>query len=450
MPVVRHELEVMLVSASLAVEHDDRVAVEIRAFPDVVGVVGGGIAAGHVQESALRVQRKRSPSSGAADRYSRNILPGRTVKRARALGSSDRIVFGPRYEIELPDDFARLAVERIHAPLHALLVAAGIADEYEALPGDRRRRHHLVLLRIADRRLPEPLTGLKVVGEYAAVLRAAIEPAIHVGRAAIRRQKVTGILFMRAPILGAGRRIQRKDIEFGRADQRALDHEQAGLEGRESLGVVGAQHLEVADVLGIDLTKVREALRSQRLVVARPVSCRGRGRDRHGWRRRGSEGRILFPRERAFRRVQRERDVAKLGPGYFSPGRMRKIVADPNADRGRDQPKNDVFARAPHFSLLPVASWRARSCEKQFAALLNSPNGSENPPSTDASVPDEGLNRRSDLSPTLEPPFPGRHFDTLMTAVGPACRPTRRKHLVIAPAPGDCACSVLSNGARVY
>src|SRR5580658_5618560 len=212
MPIVRHELEVILVSAGLAVEHDDRIAVEIRALTDVVGVVGGRIAAGHIQESGLRVQRKRSPGSAAADRRSRDVLPGRTVKRARALGPADRIVFGPGHEIELPDDFARLAVERIHAPLHALLVAAGIADEYETLPGDRRRRHHLVLLRIADRRLPESLTGLKLVGEYAAVLRAAIEPAVHVGRAAVRRQKVAGILFMHAPILGAGRRIERKDI----------------------------------------------------------------------------------------------------------------------------------------------------------------------------------------------------------------------------------------------
>src|SRR6266852_5317294 len=111
MPIPRHELEVMLVSASLAVEHDDRVAVEIRALTDVVGVVGSRIAAGHVQESALRVQRKRSPGSGAADGHSRDILPGRAVKRALALRAADRIVFGLGHEIELPNDFARLAVE---------------------------------------------------------------------------------------------------------------------------------------------------------------------------------------------------------------------------------------------------------------------------------------------------------------------------------------------------
>jgi hypothetical protein len=76
---------------------------------------------------------------------------------------------------------------------------------------------------------------------------------------------------VRAPILRAGRRVEREDIKFGRADQGALHHDQAGLEARESSGVVGAQHLELADILRIDLAEVGEALGSERLVVARPV-----------------------------------------------------------------------------------------------------------------------------------------------------------------------------------
>jgi hypothetical protein len=35
-----------------------------------------------------------------------------------------------------------------------------------------------------------------------------------------------------APVLGAGRGVDRENIEFGRADERALHHDEPGLEAR--------------------------------------------------------------------------------------------------------------------------------------------------------------------------------------------------------------------------
>jgi hypothetical protein len=161
---------------------------------------------------------------------------------------------------------------------------------------------------------------------------------------------------VRTPILGAGRRVDGENVEFSRADQSALDHDRAHLEGRESLGVVGAKHLELANVLRVDLTEVRESLRGQGLVVAWPVSRGARRRRRGGWRCSGFEGRVLLRRHRTRRRVQREQDVAHLGPGYFRPGRVREIVGNPGADCGRadrNKRKNDVIEPTSHFRLFP-------------------------------------------------------------------------------------------------
>jgi hypothetical protein len=43
-----------------------------------------------------------------------------------------------------------------------------------------------------------------------------------------------------SPILGASSRVERKNIEFGGADQSVVHHDQAGFEGGELINVISA------------------------------------------------------------------------------------------------------------------------------------------------------------------------------------------------------------------
>ena len=139
-----------------------------------------------------------------------------------ALRPANRIALGLGHEEEFPDDLAGLGVERVHAPLHALEVAAGDADEDKAVPGDRRGRHDFALLGVGDRGLPEPLAGLEIVGQHRPSSVPRKKHAIQVGRAPVGRQNVGWRVHVRAPIHGAIGRVEREDIEFGGADQGAL------------------------------------------------------------------------------------------------------------------------------------------------------------------------------------------------------------------------------------
>ena len=122
----------------------------------------------------------------------------------------------------------------------ALEVAARIADEDQAVPGDRGRRHRLAMFRVRDSRFPHPLASLEVIGQHSPVLGAAKQHAVQVGGASVGRQKGRRIVLVRAPIFGASRRVEGENIELGCADQRVVHHDQAGLEGGELVDVIGA------------------------------------------------------------------------------------------------------------------------------------------------------------------------------------------------------------------
>ena len=125
----------------------------------------------------------------------------------------------------MPRNLAGLGVERIHTPLAAFEVAAGVADEDEAVPCDRRRRHTFALRRIRYRRLPEPLAGLEVIGQHPTVVGPAEQRDVEVGGAPIGRQNVGRIFLVGAPVLDAGRGVDRENIEFDRTDERPLHHD---------------------------------------------------------------------------------------------------------------------------------------------------------------------------------------------------------------------------------
>jgi hypothetical protein len=111
--------------------------------------------------------------------------------------------------------------------LAAFGVAAGVADENKAVPGDRRGRDELAPACVGDRRRPNALAGLEVIGEHSSIQGAAVEHAIQVGCPTHRRQDRGRHIFTGTPILGAACRIEGENVGHGRADQSAVDHDQA-------------------------------------------------------------------------------------------------------------------------------------------------------------------------------------------------------------------------------
>jgi alcohol dehydrogenase (cytochrome c) len=82
--------------------------------------------------------------------------------------------------------------------------------------------------------------GFEVISQHAPVLGPSEKHAVQIGRAAIGRQDVGRVFLVRPPVLGAGRGVDRENIEFRRADEGAFDHDQAGFHARQTPGVVGA------------------------------------------------------------------------------------------------------------------------------------------------------------------------------------------------------------------
>jgi hypothetical protein len=138
------------------------------------------------------VEGERCPDPAAADGYAGRVFPSRHVEGRRAQRSADHVALGFGNQKELPDDLAGLRVEREHVPFPTLEVAARIADEDEAVPGNRCRRHRLAMFRVRDRRFPNSLAGLEVISQHPPVLGAAEQHAVQIGGASVGGQKGGG------------------------------------------------------------------------------------------------------------------------------------------------------------------------------------------------------------------------------------------------------------------
>ena len=98
---------------------------------------------GRIAALLFDIERVRRPAAAAADRNAGRVLPSRRIERRRAQRPAHHVALDLGNEEELPDDLAGLRLEREHVPLAALEVSACIADEDEAVRGDRRRGHRL-------------------------------------------------------------------------------------------------------------------------------------------------------------------------------------------------------------------------------------------------------------------------------------------------------------------
>src|SRR5258706_11294042 len=191
------------VNAGLGIEDDNRIRKQICARPHLFEEIRARIAARDVEQPLQRIERVGGPGGTARDRNAARIPPGRARDCLHAL-----IVWGGRSlvrdHVGFPRDLSGLGVERIHPTAALVAIAAGIADEDEAIPRDRRRRYGFALLPVGDSLLPKLFSPRCVIGEDAAILRPAEQAPIQVSRAAVHRERPLDVL-MYAPFLLAGR-----------------------------------------------------------------------------------------------------------------------------------------------------------------------------------------------------------------------------------------------------
>src|SRR4029077_6016968 len=198
MEIVFDHLEMALIGPGLRIEHYYGVGEQIVPAAVLVREVRRWIAARDVQQSGGRIERVRGPGPTAGNRETVRGLPGvcRLGRRVGCLRATREVSLALRLHVELPDDMAVLRVERIHSALDTLVVTAGVANENEALPRYRCRRHGLTPDGIRDSGRPQTLAGLCLVRQHAAVGGAAIQAAVKPGEAAVDLERAGGELLV--------------------------------------------------------------------------------------------------------------------------------------------------------------------------------------------------------------------------------------------------------------
>ena len=192
--------------------------------------------------------------------------PGR--QRCRGLRSRD--TSSGASTSRTPHDAAGIRVRATCAP-YALVVAPGIADEYQSVPSNGGRRNGLASSRIRDDRGPEEFAVLGGIGDHMAIGRAAKHAPLQVGRAPVDLESPGGKIAMGTPIQFAGVGVDRNRVVLGSGKQRAFNLDQARLKRHLFAGIEAAAYLEPRDAFRINGIEGGESLGSERVVVARPV-----------------------------------------------------------------------------------------------------------------------------------------------------------------------------------
>ena len=91
MPVLRHQLEMILVSPRLGIEHDNRAGIQIFPLTRTQRKVGRGIPARDVQEPGRGIEGVRGPCGTSRDRCVHTVRPTRHPERRLALRAASRI-----------------------------------------------------------------------------------------------------------------------------------------------------------------------------------------------------------------------------------------------------------------------------------------------------------------------------------------------------------------------
>src|SRR5207237_9457868 len=184
--------------------------------------------------------------------------------------------------VELPDRPAGPSIERVDPSRHAELVAAGIADEHQIAPGNRRHRYRLAPVRITDRNVPPQFSRCRVDAEDVRIAGATEQHAAAVGNAAIHLQECRRLGSSEFPFLAAGGAVDRVRRVVRREVEDAGDGNDARLEADGIRCVERADLLETSDVRCFDFVEWGIAFPAQRAVIKRPVAGRTRGRSGTG------------------------------------------------------------------------------------------------------------------------------------------------------------------------
>jgi hypothetical protein len=169
--------------------------------------------------------------------------------------------------VRAPRDRTGLAVDRGQPAAHAEL-AAGVSDQDTAVDGDRRHRHGLALVDVAELGVEHLAAGRRVDRDQVIVERREVDLAVGEHRAAVdqvaARDAAGGIIVRRlvSPQHRAAVREVERDQPVGeRRDQvhGRADHQRRGLVPVARLGIEAPRHREPCGVAGRDLIELRIA-----------------------------------------------------------------------------------------------------------------------------------------------------------------------------------------------
>ena len=297
--VVVHELEVPEILAGVRIDRDHRRGEQIVAGTvDADAVVVRG-AERHVENAALRIERRVAPDVDAGTVLRAVSAPGVVAELAR-----------PRHGVERPHQLAgpgvpgaRIARGSGSGIGAARPFAGARAGDDQILVDGRRRQqrvgdvraglHDLGRLEGDDAVLAKPLVERAVRRLERVELagrrpeddrrreRERPPPPGQYGDAALGRQLVVGKL--KSPFLRAGRGVQRDDGAVRRAEiHRVADHDGNGFVFAHRAGVAGGLEMKApdllqrADILRRDLGQRAVAVGGLIVVGARPVGGAGR------------------------------------------------------------------------------------------------------------------------------------------------------------------------------
>ena len=152
--IVRRELVMPFQLAGVGVERDDRIGVEVVAWPLRAVVVGAGVADAPIRQVELRIVGAGHPDRAAA------VLPGVGIAEALRVGFGQRLprlvagLAGRRNRVEAPCLLAGRRVVGGDEAADAVLAAAD-ADDHLVLDDQRRVRDRIAVRGLRDRGLPD-------------------------------------------------------------------------------------------------------------------------------------------------------------------------------------------------------------------------------------------------------------------------------------------------------
>src|ERR1700730_7719531 len=261
--VVLDLLAIPFQCAEFRIERNDRVGVEIIAFPIRADKILPRITCAVIDQVGLRIVASWKPSPAPA------ILPA-------LAGPARRILFNG---LEFPQFLPSLRFDAIN--LSCCREIAGGRSEGQSLASQYRRRGEVAavaICRVSQLRLPELSSGLLVDRNAASVNRAdknlasPDRDAAAVGREQdLFRDRLE--LWLISPDFFAGRRVQRRDAVAGgdRVDY-AVDNDWSFLDAVGNVAaLVNPSHFELADICLVDLVERTVPPAVVGTVVLRPI-----------------------------------------------------------------------------------------------------------------------------------------------------------------------------------